>query len=535
MRVTLRRHGNLNSRIVFNIVLIVSPLLAAMLFQTVSEQRRTGEIEKAFSAKIISQSASAKFKDFVTGVVDAVDSGTVSESAVGALGEADKMLQKLEPADRIAGHAALMSQIGQIEMAVKANRKLEALLPLRTSINEADRAVHLQNARSEQVSTTTINDAIAGSARGRAITIALTLLSLAIGAFFVWRMIRSLTAPLSMAERLANEIASGRIRADLTISGNNELGDLLNSLGRMSTSLHGTILQVKDGADAMFHSSRELAVANASLSERTERQAAAIEQTATTMQELSAATVSNADSATRANEFADNAASVATQGRTALGGLVASIHEINKSAKRIEDIIAFIDGIAFQTNILALNAAVEAARAGEHGRGFAVVAAEVRSLAQRSAASAKEIQSLILDSVGKADAGVESAGKVAALIDQAVTAVDQVRAMIAQIAAASQQQSVGVQQTTRALDEMDNVTQRNAALVQEANEVSGALAEQAQRLAEAISQFDLGDSDSAERQRVARQLSGGVKPNLTLTPSKNLASANVILPLRARR
>ena len=253
------------------------------------------------------------------------------------------------------------------------------------------------------------------------------------------------------------------------------------------------------------------------------------------MQELSAATVSNADSATRANEFADNAASVATQGRTALGGLVASIHEINKSAKRIEDIIAFIDGIAFQTNILALNAAVEAARAGEHGRGFAVVAAEVRSLAQRSAASAKEIQSLILDSVGKADAGVESAGKVAALIDQAVTAVDQVRAMIAQIAAASQQQSVGVQQTTRALDEMDNVTQRNAALVQEANEVSGALAEQAQRLAEAISQFDLGDSDSAERQRVARQLSGGVKPNLTLTPSKNLASANVILPLRARR
>ena len=533
----LHRHGNLNRRIVFNIALIISPLLAAMLFQTVSEHRRTGAIEKAFAAKIISQSATAKYKDFVTGVVDAVDSGTVSESAVAALGEVRGMLQKLDPADRIAGHAALITQIGQIESVVKANRKLEALLPLRPSINEADRAVKEQNSHSEQVSTTTITDAIAGSARSRAIALALTLASLAIGAFFVWRMIRSLTAPLSMAEKLANEIASGRIRPDVAISGNNELGDLLNSLGRMSKSLHGTILKVKDGADAMFHSSRELATANASLSERTERQAAALEETATTMEELSAATVSNADSAMRANEFANSASRVATQGRTALGSLVTSIHEINKSAKRIEDIIAVIDGISFQTNILALNAAVEAARAGEHGRGFAVVAAEVRSLAQRSAKSAKEIQSLILDSVQKADAGVESADKVAQLIDQAVSAVDQVREMIAQIAAASQQQSTGVQQTTRALEELDTVTQRNASLVDEANQVSGALAEHAQRLSEAVSQFDLGETESMpDRSRSGRHVSFTAKHEASQPPAGKLFSSKAaVLPLRVRK
>jgi methyl-accepting chemotaxis protein len=254
---------------------------------------------------------------------------------------------------------------------------------------------------------------------------------------------------------------------------------------------------VRSGTDIIAAASQQLASGNADLSSRTERQAASLEQTASATEELASAVKTNADNARQANQMAIAASEVATKGGAVVSEVVGTMGAINGSAKKIVDIIAVIDGIAFQTNILALNAAVEAARAGEHGRGFAVVASEVRGLAQRSATAAKEIKTLIDDSVEQVDAGSLLVNKAGATMQDVVTAIRRVTDLMGEISAASQEQTAGIEQVQHAVTQMDQTTQQNAALVEEAAAAAQALQKQAGTLAQVVGVFKLGNASEA--------------------------------------
>ncbi len=276
-------------------------------------------------------------------------------------------------------------------------------------------------------------------------------------------------------------------------------GDFKGTFGKLRDDANGTVdqlteivSQIKQATDLISTASGEIASGNTDLSARTEQQAASLEETASSMEELTSTVKQNAENAKQANQLADGASDVAVRGGSVVSEVVTTMEAITQSSKKIVDIISVIDGIAFQTNILALNAAVEAARAGEQGRGFAVVAAEVRSLAQRSASAAKEIKSLIGDSVDKVTNGsalVEQAGKT---MNEIVTSVKRVTDIMAEISAASQEQSQGIEQVNQAITSMDEVTQQNAALVEEASAAARALEEQASNLSSSVSRFNIG-------------------------------------------
>ncbi|MES2012698.1 MAG: methyl-accepting chemotaxis protein, partial [Pseudomonadota bacterium] len=260
------------------------------------------------------------------------------------------------------------------------------------------------------------------------------------------------------------------------------------------------ITTVKAAIETINTAAKEIAQGNADLSRRTEDQAASLEKTAASMEELSSTVKQNADNAKQANQLAAAASGVAVKGGHAVAEVVATMSAINTSSKKIEDIISVIDGIAFQTNILALNAAVEAARAGEQGRGFAVVAGEVRNLAQRSASAAKEIKELITDSVGKTTEGTKQVENAGSTMQEIVTSVKRVSDIIGEIAAASQEQSLGIEQVNDAIMKMDDVTQQNTALVEEAAAAAESMLDQADELMHAVSVFQL---EGDEKHRAA--------------------------------
>ena len=309
-----------------------------------------------------------------------------------------------------------------------------------------------------------------------------------------WIVARRIKQALDQAIGASRRIASGDLTARIEVQSTDETGELLSSLKEMNEGLARIVGEVRTGAESIATATEEIAAGNSDLSQRTEEQASALEETASSMEELTSTVKQNADNAQAANQLAINASGVAVTGGEVINRVVRTMESITDSSKKISDIIGVIDGIAFQTNILALNAAVEAARAGEQGRGFAVVAAEVRSLAQRSAAAAKEIKSLIEDSVGKVQDGsrlVEEAGRTTQDI---VTSIKRVTDIMAEISAASLEQSSGIEQVNTAITQMDDVTQQNAALVEEAAAAAESLEEQAQQLVGVVARFTLENS-----------------------------------------
>lgn len=306
----------------------------------------------------------------------------------------------------------------------------------------------------------------------------------------VWLGIkRGVIGPMNHLIENIRHIAGGDLEQTIDVHGSNEMGQLASSLRHMQSELVRTVGDVRNGADAIYSGASEISAGNNDLSSRTEQQAASLEETAASMEELTATVKQNAENARQASHLAKSASDTAQKGGKVVDNVVQTMRDITASSQKIADIISVIDGIAFQTNILALNAAVEAARAGEQGRGFAVVAGEVRNLAQRSAQAAREIKSLIEDSVGRVELGstlVESAGET---MDEIVSAVTRVTDIMGEIASASDEQSRGIDQVGLAVAEMDRVTQQNASLVEESAAAAAALEEQASRLTQAVAVF----------------------------------------------
>ncbi|MBA4344550.1 MAG: methyl-accepting chemotaxis protein [Methylibium sp.] len=336
-----------------------------------------------------------------------------------------------------------------------------------------------------------VGEAKLAADRARIGMLAFSVVAVLLGIVTAVLITRSITQPIDRAIAMAESVAEGNLTYKVTDDSKDEVGRLMGALKHMVDSLHRIVSEVRTGADTIASASHQVAEGNQDLSARTEQQASALEETASAMEQLTSAVRLSADSASQANSSALQASSVAAQGGEVVGQVVATMSSIADSSKRIVEIISVIDGIAFQTNILALNAAVEAARAGEHGRGFAVVAAEVRSLAQRSAVAAKEIKSLIDNSVQQVDRGSQMVEQAGATMKQVVTSIKQVSDIVAEISASSREQSQGIEQVNEAIVQMDDSTQKNAAMVEQSTASARSLQDQANQLNEVVRAFVL--------------------------------------------
>lgn len=345
----------------------------------------------------------------------------------------------------------------------------------------------------------TYADSVSRFENTRNIAIALIFGGIALALWLGYSLLLAITRPLEQALRLASAVAQGDLTHHIEVKSSDELGQLLQVLKDMNENLAGIVGDVRTSSEIITASTQEIAAGNHDLSLRTEEQATSLGETASYMQELTSTVQQNAKFAEQANQLAVSASVVAVKGGVVVGDVVNTMASISDSSKKIVDIIAVIEGIAFQTNILALNAAVEAARAGEQGRGFAVVAGEVRNLAQRSAAAAREIKGLINDSVNKVDTGSRQVDQAGATMAEIVQAVKRVTVIMAEISAASSEQSGGIEQVNQAVVQMDAVTQQNAALVEEAAAATESMREQADNLTAAVSIFKLGITDELTR------------------------------------
>ena len=326
------------------------------------------------------------------------------------------------------------------------------------------------------------------------------LLSITLGLLITRSLTRQLGGEPAYAVGIVGRIAGGDLSVDIhTVDG--DKSSMLFAMRAMRDNLADLVGRVRQGTDTIATASGEIASGNQDLSSRTEQQASSLEETASSMEELTSTVRQNADNARQANQLAVTASDVAAKGGAVVAQVVETMGAINASSRKIVDIIGVIDGIAFQTNILALNAAVEAARAGEQGRGFAVVATEVRSLAQRSAAAAKEIKGLISDSVEKVDIGSKLVNEAGDTMQEVVGSIRRVTDIMAEITAASQEQSTGIEQVNQAIEQMDQVTQQNAALVEEAAAAAESLQDQAAALARVVGTFKLGNEGQSQAPR----------------------------------
>jgi len=338
-------------------------------------------------------------------------------------------------------------------------------------------------------STQEVINAAAAFGNARMWTVLLSLLALAVGSVTAVVITRSIVVPLRRSVEVAETVARGDLTATIRVEGADELSQLLASLRNMNERLVDTVSRVLSSSAGIATGSAQIAAGNTDLSQRTEEQAASLEETAASMEELTATVRQNAENASQGNALAARASETAARGGDVVGRVVETMRGISGSSQQVSQIISVIEGIAFQTNILALNAAVEAARAGEQGRGFAVVAGEVRTLAQRSAAAAKEIKDLIDESVTRVNSGTALVDEAGRTMGEIVQSVRQVSDLMGEISAASGEQHRGIEQVNVAISQMDEVTQQNAALVEEASAAAQSMASQASSLRELVAVF----------------------------------------------
>lgn len=407
----------------------------------------------------------------------------VSKMGKSALSEAIKL-----ESDYSISEEEFISTIRQGDFSSAKKVLLEKTRPIQLKYLKA---IELFGDSQEKIIKDDSAEELSSAGYSKQISLLLAAFSLTAGFLVAWQLVRSISGPLNEAVTTIELVSSGDLRGQNLPSSKNEIGQLLNALVRMRTNLSSVVSNVRTSSESLAIASAEIAQGNLDLSSRTEQQASALQQTAATMEQLSATVRNNADSAKNANNLAQEASVVAMEGGNVVGRVVSTMQDITSSSKKIGEIIGVIDGIAFQTNILALNAAVEAARAGEQGRGFAVVASEVRSLAQRSSGAAKEIKELIGRSVDQVEQGTELVGQAGKTMGEIVSAIKRVSEVVSEISVASVEQSNGVNQVGEVIGQLDQMTQQNAALVEESAAAADSVNSQAQQLVQAVAVFKL--------------------------------------------
>ena len=480
--------------------------------QLAAALRAAGAKEQlAVEMKLIALEQSSAMRNLVL-VADLKGMAAINDR-IKSLGESfDSQREQLSRMELTAAETAVLANIVQIDKEFDApvkeayefathfrtedtgNLLLRTIDPLvQRQLAELDTLVHQQRAAYTQA----MDASLAAGERLSWIAVALIAGTLVVAGFFAWFVARSISVPLKDSVTVAKRVAAGDLTSRIEVEGRDEAAELLAALRDMNQGLGTIVTQIRAGADSIAVGAGQVASGNQQLSSRTEEHASSLEETASTLEEFTTTVRQNAEHAKQACALAGTASATAERGGEVVSKVVATMQEVSTSSKKISDIIGVIDGISFQTNILALNAAVEAARAGEQGRGFAVVASEVRSLAQRSAASAKEIRGLIESSVSRVEAGarlVEQAGKT---MDELVASVRKVAQIMNEIASASDEQSSGIEQINRAITQMDTVVQMNASLVEEATAAATSMASQATGLAHSVAQFRVEPSDDA--------------------------------------
>ncbi len=406
-------------------------------------------------------------------------------------GEESDLAEKILASRQVVLDAQAKVLAGQGEAAIALNASI--LAP--ASIQYRDQLAALIKTQGTTISTLKAQSAAIRSSNVTYGTAMIVLILAGMTAGAVW-MVRAIRLPLAEANKLAAGIARGDLSQTITTTRTDEFGELMQSLSAMNSSLATMVAQVRSSTDSIALASAEIASGNNDLSQRTENTSSDLQATASSMEELTATVQQSADNARQASQLALNASAVAEKGGSVVSQVVTTMEAINASSRKINDIISVIDGIAFQTNILALNAAVEAARAGEQGRGFAVVASEVRSLAQRSAEAAKEIKSLIGTSVEKVDVGMSLVADAGSTMGDIVQSVRRVTDVVGEITAAASEQSAGIARVNSAIANLDQMTQQNAALVEESAAAAQSMHDQAEQLAQAVSVFTIGTSAS---------------------------------------
>jgi methyl-accepting chemotaxis protein len=467
-----------------------APLVGLLLYQLLSVSDLPERVNHDLARYRASNEAVSSYHEFLNGVTDAVDSGKLSEAALQALDRSQEEARKVQQAAPSEALQATVDQLAKISGSLHQRNTLESLLAVRAGINQADATLKKQAEESEQHLAGLVRDDDQAARKKNRIIAAISALTLLLLGFMVRQMVNRITVPIAWAVSAARRVSAGD-RSPLAAPGRryDGIGELQAALHEMNDSLIAIVTRVRAGSDLISRASDQIADGNAELSARTAEQASSLEATALSMDQLTHTVERNAGNAPRATALVKSASEVAVKGGEVVGQVVERMNAIDRSSKNIVEIIALIDGIAFQTNILALNAAVEAARAGEQGRGFAVVASEVRSLAQRSATSARQIKTLIDDSVQQIRAGSELVGHAGQTMEQIVASVGDVTAIMAEIADTSDQQNLGIAQVNSAVTALNAVTRRNAALVDEARQAADALREQSVRLVEAVGAF----------------------------------------------
>ncbi|MDR7050133.1 methyl-accepting chemotaxis protein-1 (serine sensor receptor) [Duganella sp. 3397] len=459
------------------------------------------------------------------GFLEASDKAWARYTAL-PFGEGEKAL-----ADQTGAARTALIKDG-IQQAFKALREKNQPEIDRLMLTEVTRLFRLYTDSAEKLSVYQLestarqyNDSQAAYNRNMTFAIVAIVLGLVVALVSSIMLLRAVMNPLGEALKHFNAISDGNLANTIDLGRQDEMGALMTGLHQMQDRLADTVRSVRDGSDAIATASNEIAAGNMDLSRRTEQQAASLEETASSLEELTSTVKQNSDNARQANQLVGSASDIAVKGGELVSRVVDTMASITESSDKIADIIGVIDGIAFQTNILALNAAVEAARAGEQGRGFAVVATEVRNLAHRSASAAKDIKQLITDSVEKVGTGSALVNEAGTTMTEIVSSVRRVTQIMGEITSAGREQELGIEQINTAVAEMDTVTQQNAALVEEAAAASQAMQEQAVKLAEMVSVFQVAGTPVAGTPVAGSPARAAAAPRATTAPAKAATAA----------